>query len=119
MKLSATNGLPVGTLCCRSAKSSCKICLTAAEDRALHGNAIQAMYAPITPLIIFMTQRDMILDSRTTNRAFPCMMAQGTKYATLISNACKPNQTKQGPIPIIKSRNKACMQDAMQPKHAS
>ena len=55
--------------------------LTAAEDNTWHGNAFQAMYAPITPLIIFMTQRDMILDSRTTNRAFPCMMAQRIKCA--------------------------------------
>ena len=93
--------------------------MTATEGKAKHGSTIQGIYAPTMSLIMIMTQRGMCLDSRTTNHALPCMMAQRTKYATLISNACKPNQTKQGPIPITKSRNKACMQDAMQPKHTN
>ena len=64
--------------------------LTATEGKAKHGSTIQSMYAPTMSLVIVMTQRDMCLGSRTTNHAFPCMMAQRTKYATLISNACKP-----------------------------
>ena len=63
---------------------------TATEDKAKHGSTFQGIYAPTMSLIIVMTQRDMCLGSRTTNHAFPCMMAQRTKYATLISNACKP-----------------------------
>ncbi|GMP41676.1 hypothetical protein CsSME_00011690 [Camellia sinensis var. sinensis] len=94
MNPSATDGLPVGTLCSRSAKSSCKICLTAAEDRALHGNAIQTMYAPTISLIMFMTQRDMVLGSRTINRAFQCVMAQETKLCMLISNAMQTNKQR-------------------------
>ena len=93
--------------------------LTVTEGKAKHGSTIQGMYAPTMSLIMIMTQRGMYLDSRTTNHAFPCMMAQRTKYATFISNEMQTKQTSQGPIPIIKSRNKACMQDAMQPKHAS
>ncbi len=34
----------------------------------------------------------MCLDSRATNRAFPCVMALRTKNATLISNACNANK---------------------------
>ena len=64
--------------------------LRATEGKTRHGSTFQGMYAPTMSLIIVMTQRDMCLDSRTTNHAFPCMMAQRTKYATLISNACKP-----------------------------
>ena len=73
--------------------------LIATEDKAKHGSTIQGMYAPTMSLIMIMTQRGMCLDSRTTNHAFPCMMAQRTKYATLVSNAMQTNQTKL-PIPI-------------------
>ena len=92
--------------------------MTVTEGKAKHGSTIQGIYAPTMSLIMIMTQRGMCLDSRTTNHAFPCMMAQRTKYATLNSNACKPNQTKVL-IPITKSRDKECMQNAMQPKHTS
>ena len=85
----------------------------------LHGNTIRVMYAPIMSLIMVMTQKGMCLDSRTTNHAFPCMTAQRIKCAIFMSNEMQVKQTNQGPIPIIKSRNKACMQDAMQPRHAS
>ena len=92
--------------------------LTATEGKTRHGSIFQGTCAPTMSLIIVMTQRDMCLGSRTTNHAFPCMMAQRTKYATLISNACKPNQTKVL-IPITKSRDKECTQDVMQPRHTS
>ena len=105
--------LPVGRMFLQNLQ------MTATEGKTKHGSTFQGIYAPTMTLIMIMTQRGMCLDSRATNHAFPCMMAQRTKYATLISNAMQPNQTKQGPIPLIKSRNKACMQDAMQPKHAS
>ena len=85
----------------------------------LHGNTIQAMYAPIMSPIMFVTQKGMCLDSRTANHAFPCMTAQRIKCATFMSNEMQTKQTNQGPISITKSRNKACMQDAMQPRHAS
>ena len=85
----------------------------------LHGNTIQAMYALIMPPIMLVTQRGKCLESRTTNHAFPCMTAQRIKCATFMSNEMQTKQTNQGPIPITKSRNKACMQDAMQPRHAS
>ena len=92
--------------------------LTATEGKTKHGSTIQGMYAPTMSLIIVMAQRGMCLDSRTTNHAFPCMMAQRTKYATLISNVCKPiKQNSQSLSP--KSRDKECMQDAMQPRHTS
>ena len=71
--------------------------LTAAEGNTWHGNAFQAMYAPITPHIMFMTQRDMNLGSQTTNRVFPCVMAQEAKRAHLIWNAMhiiKPRGTQ-------------------------
>ena len=55
--------------------------LTAAEGKTRHGNAFQANVCTNTSLIMFMTQRDMVLDSRTTNRTFQCVMAQETKYA--------------------------------------
>ena len=92
--------------------------LTATEGKTRHGSTIQGMYAPTMSLIIVMTQRDMCLGSRTTNHAFPCMMAQRTKYAILISNVCKPiKQNSRSLSP--KSRDKECMQDAMQPRHKS
>ena len=93
--------------------------MTATEGKAKHGSTIQGVYAPTMSLIMVMTQRGMCLDSRTTNHAIPCMMAQRIEYATFMSNEMQTNQTSQGPIPIIKSRNKVCMQDAMQPRHAS
>ncbi|KAF5934526.1 hypothetical protein HYC85_030697 [Camellia sinensis] len=52
---------------------------TATEDKAKHGSTFQGIYAPTMSLIIVMTRRDMCLGSRTTNHAFPCMMAQRTK----------------------------------------
>ena len=93
--------------------------MTATEGKAKHGSTIQGIYAPIMSLIMFVTQKGMCLDSRTTNHAFPCMTAQRIKYATFMSNEMQTIQTNQGPIPITKSRNKACMQDAMQPRHTS
>ena len=86
--------------------------LTATEGKAEHGNTIQAMYAPIMSLIMLVTQRDMLLGSRTINRAFPCVMAQGTKCAHF-DVKCKPKPN------ITKSRNKTCMLNPMQPRHAS
>ena len=104
--------LPVGK------ESLLDLQLTATEGKTRHGSTIQGMYAIIMSLIIVMTQRGMCLDSRTTNHAFPCLMAQRTKYATLISNGCKTiKQTSQSLSP--KSRDKECMQDAMQPRHTS
>ena len=85
----------------------------------LHGNTIQAMSALIVPPIMSVTQRGMCLDSRTTNHVFRCMMAQRIKCATFMSNEMQTKHTNQSPIPITKSRNKACMQDAMQPRHTS
>lgn len=87
--------------------------LTATEGKAKHGSTIQGIYATIMSLIMVMTQTDIFLGSWTTNHAFPCMMAQVTKCATFMSNEMQTKQTNQGPIPIIKSRNKACMHDAM------
>ena len=55
--------------------------LTAAAGKTWHGNAFQANVCTNTPLIMFMTQRGMVLDSRTTNRTFQCVMAQETKCA--------------------------------------
>ncbi|KAF5949310.1 hypothetical protein HYC85_011303 [Camellia sinensis] len=81
--------------------------LIATEGKAEHGNTIQGIYAPIMSLIMFVTQKGMCLDSRTTNHAFPCMMAQRIKYATFMSNEMQTIQTNQGPIPITNSRNKA------------
>ena len=63
----------------------------------MHGNVIQGIYALHTPLIMLVTQRGMCLDSRTTNRAFPCMMAQGTKDATSLSNVCKASKHERVP----------------------
>ena len=85
----------------------------------LHGNTIQAMHAPIMSTIMFLTQKGKWLDSRTANHAFPCMMAQRIKCATFMSNEMQTKQANQGLIPITKSRNKACMQDAMQSRHTS
>ena len=93
--------------------------LIATEGKTKHGSTIQGIYAPAMSLIMVMTQKGMCLDSRTTNHAFPCMMAQRVKCATFMSNEMQTKHTNQGPIPIIKSRNKACMQDAMQPRHTS
>ena len=76
--------LPVGRVCLQNLQ------MIATEGKAKHGSTIQGIYAPTMSLIMIMTQRGMCLDSRTTNHAFPCMMAQRTKYATLISNVCKP-----------------------------
>ena len=67
--------------------------LTATEGKSKHGSTIQGIYAPFMSLIMVMTQRGMCLDSRTTNHAFPCMMAQGIKYATFMSNEMQTNQT--------------------------
>ena len=67
--------------------------LTATEGKAKHGSTIQSIYAPFMSLIMFVTQRGMCLDSRTTNHAFPCMMAQGIKYATFMSNEMQIYQT--------------------------
>ena len=65
--------------------------LTATEGKAEHGNAIQAMYAPIMSLIMLVTQWDMVLGSRTIKRAFQCVMAQGTKCAHFdVKMQCKP-----------------------------
>ena len=69
--------------------------LTATEGKAKHGSTIQGIYALLMSLIMVMTQRGICLDSRTTNHTFPCMKAQGTKYATLISNAMQTNQTNK------------------------
>ena len=78
----------------------------------LHGNTIQAMYAPIMSLIMVVTQKGMCLDSRTTNHAFPCMMAQGVKCATFMSNEMQTiQQTKaQFPSPIQGTRHVCKMQ---------
>ncbi|KAF5933057.1 hypothetical protein HYC85_029228 [Camellia sinensis] len=65
--------------------------MTATEGKAKHGSTIQGIYAPTMSLIMIMTQRGMCLDSRTTNHAFPCMMAQGTKKMAM-DMACRPNQ---------------------------
>ena len=82
--------------------------LTATEGKTRHGSTIQGMYASTKSIIIVMTQRGMCRDSRTINHAFPCMMAQRTKYATLVSNECKPiKQNSQSLSP--KSRDKECM----------
>mgnify|MGYP003703428629 CR=1 FL=1 len=55
-------------------------------------STIQGIYALLMSLIMVMTQRGLCLDSRATNHAFPCMMAQRTKCATLISNAMQTNK---------------------------
>ena len=55
--------------------------LKAVEDRTWHGNVFQANVRTNISPIMFMTHRDTVLDSRTINRAFQCMMAQETKYA--------------------------------------
>ncbi|KAF5933872.1 hypothetical protein HYC85_030043 [Camellia sinensis] len=52
--------------------------MTATEGKAKHGSTIQGIYAPTMSLIMIMTQRGMCLDSRATNHAFPCTMAQRT-----------------------------------------
>ena len=83
--------------------------LTAAEGKAQHGNAFQAMYAQTISLIIFMTQRDMVLGSRTTNRAFQCMMAQETNLYMLISNAMQTNK---------QVRSSTSIMDNQEAKHA-
>lgn len=66
--------------------------LTAVEGKTRHGNAFQANVCTNTPLIMFMTQKGMVLDSQTTNRAFQCVMAQETKCAFWFQMACKPNK---------------------------
>ena len=55
--------------------------LTAAECKTRHGNVFLANVRSNTSLIMFVTQRGMFLDSRATNRAFQCVMAQVTKCA--------------------------------------
>ena len=60
--------------------------LTAAEGKIRHDNAFQGYVCTTTPLIMFMTQRGMVLDSRITNRAFQCVMAQETKLCILVWN---------------------------------
>ena len=92
---------------CRSAKKCLQnLQLTAAEGKAQHGNTIQAMYAPIMLLIMFVTQRNMCLDSRTTNHAFPCMMAQRIKHALSCQMKCNANkQTKAQSLSLIKGQS--------------
>lgn len=89
----------------------------AAEDKAEYGNAIQTMYAPIISLIILVTQRDMVLGSRTINRAFPCVMARGTKCAHF-DVKCNANQQTKGvqSLSLNRGTRYAC---SMQPKHVS
>ncbi|KAF5933300.1 hypothetical protein HYC85_029471 [Camellia sinensis] len=70
--------------------------LTAVEGKTRHGNVIQANVCTNTSLIMFVTQRCMFLDSRTTNRAFQCVMAQGTKSCILISNEMQCIETYKG-----------------------
>ena len=67
--------------------------LTATEGKTKHGSTIQDIYAPTMSLIMIITQRGICLDSRTTNHAFPCMMAQGIKYATFMSNLMQTYHT--------------------------
>ena len=45
-------------------------------------------------LILLVTQRDMLLGSRTINRAFPCVMAQETKCAHFDVKCNAKQQTK-------------------------
>ena len=93
--------------------------LTATEGKTRHGSTIQGIYAPFMSLIMVMTQSGMCLDSRTTKSRIS--MHDGPKNQVCnFDFKCNANQSnKQGPIPITNSRNKACMQDAMQPRHTS
>ena len=71
---------------------------------------ISSIDAPTTLLIIFMTQRRMGLDSRTTNRAFQCVMAQEIKLCILIWNAMHIIKQRDSTSIILNSRGEACMQ---------
>ena len=87
--------------------------LTAAEGKTWHGHVFQAMFAPTTLLIMFMTQRRMVLDSRTINRAFQCVMAQETKCAISISNEMHLNKQMAQPLSYsIQEAEHACQCNA-------
>ena len=88
--------------------------LTAAEGKILHGNAIQAMYAPITFPIMLMTQGRMCLDSRATNHAFPCMMAQWIKCALSCQMKCNANNKPKNPNFYHTHFKRPSMHNAMQ-----
>ena len=59
---------------------------TATEGKTERGNTIPTMYAPTMSLIMLVTQRDMLLGSRTSNRAFQCVLAQEAKLCISMSN---------------------------------
>ena len=69
---------------------------SATEGKAEHGNTIQGIYAPIMSLIMLVTQRDMLLGSRTINRAFPCVMAQKPSVP-FNENACNTQMSTKTP----------------------
>ena len=58
--------------------------LTAVEDRQGMAKYFQSNVCTNTLLIMFVTQRKMVLDPRTTNRAFKCVMAQEAKACNSI-----------------------------------
>ena len=85
--------LPVGKQCLQNLQ------LTAAEGKTCMAMQFKACMHQTHSLSCYWLKGGMCLDSRTTNHAFPCMMAQRIKSATLISNAC--NAIKQTRVPNL------------------
>lgn len=61
-------------------------CFDSNRGQTWHGNTFQANVCTNTLLIMFMTQRRMVLDPRATNRAFQYVMAKEAKLCILMSN---------------------------------
>ena len=66
-----------------------------------------------TPLIMFKTQRCVVLDPRTTNHALQCMMAKGAKCAIRCGMNAQ-NHIRDLNLYHVWSRGNACTHNAMQ-----
>ena len=73
--------------------------VAAAEGKQNMPIHLQDNVCTTTPLIMFKTQRCVVLDPRTTNHAFQCMMAKGAKCATQYQLKCTKEHIR-GPQPL-------------------
>lgn len=94
-------------------------CLTAAEGKQGMAMHFQSNVYTTTLLFMFMTQRGMVFNSRTTNRVFQCVMAQRVKVCNFNMEWNAQNKQWAPTSIIINSRGKRCMLNVMQPRHGS
>ena len=98
IRLSAKCLLSIGTEYGRSTILSCEKLLLLQRSTNRAWQCICKKMFATTSLIMFKTQRSVVLDPRATNHAFQCMMAKGAKCAIQYQMKC--TKTHRGTQPL-------------------